>query len=115
AIFITDEEIKNVINRTLEKNKTPRKMRRWGENSLRTERKLSFYPIYIKDGKITRIGEVPSDEFHPAGKNVLLDNGEIEIWPIDQNGIERRWNFGLDSIEANLDRIQILEEKGIYD
>nr|WP_255723512.1 site-specific DNA-methyltransferase [Sporosarcina sp. ACRSL] len=115
AIFITNEEEKNVINRTLEENDTPRKMRRWGENSLRVERKLSFYPIYIKDGKITRIGKVPSDDFSPAGKNVRLENGEIEIWPIDQNGIERRWNFGLDSIEGNLDRITIIEDNGIYD
>ncbi|WP_371068834.1 site-specific DNA-methyltransferase [Sediminibacillus sp. JSM 1682029] len=115
AIFITDEEEKHVINRTLEKNETPRKMRRWGENSLRTERRLSFYPIYIKDGKIVRIGEVPDDDFSPAGKNVRLDNGEIEIWPIDQNGIERRWNFGLDSIRDNLDRITIIEDNGVYD
>ena len=115
AIFITDEEEKNVINRTLEENKTPRKMRRWGENSLRTERRLSFYPIYIKDGKISRIGEIPDDDFNPEGKNVKLENGEIEIWPIDQNGIERRWNFGLESINDNLDRITIVEDNGVYD
>lgn len=115
AIFITNEEEKNVINRTLEKNDTPRKMRRWGENSLRTERRLSFYPIYIKEGKITRVGEVPNDNFTPIGKNVRLENGEIEIWPIDQNGIERRWNFGLESIGNNLDRITIIENNGVYD
>src|SRR5699024_9744983 len=115
AIFITDEEEKNIINRTLEKNKSPRKMRRWGENSLRTERRLSFYPIYIKNGKITRIGDVPNDDFSPTGKNVILKNGEIEIWPIDQNGVQRRWNFGLDSIEENLDRIQVMEKDGVYD
>ncbi|CAM3854941.1 DNA methyltransferase [Mesobacillus thioparans] len=115
AIFITNEDEKNVINRTLEENDTPRKMRRWGENSLRTERRLSFYPIYIKDGKITRIGDVPSDEFSPAGRNVRQENGEIEIWPIDQNGIERRWNFGLDTIKNNLDRIAIIENDGVFD
>ena len=115
AIFITSENEKHVINRTLEKNETPRKMRRWGENSLRTERKLSFYPIYIKDNTITRIGGNPSDDFSPDGKNVRLESGEIEIWPIDQNGIERRWNFGLDTIESNLDRVAIIEEDGIYD
>ncbi|WP_051131819.1 DNA methyltransferase [Legionella tunisiensis] len=107
ALFITHEDSKNCIARTLEENKNLRKLRRWGENSLRTERKLSFYPIYIKDRKITRVGEVPSDDFHPSGRNVHLSSGEIEVWPIDQHGIERRWNFGLDSIVDNLSRIAV--------
>lgn len=107
ALFVTPNTILNGITRTLEKNETPRKMRRWGENSLRIERRPSFYPIYVIDGKVVRIGVVPPDDFHPEGKNVPLSSGEIEIWPIDQDGIERRWNFGLDSIDENLDRISI--------
>lgn len=115
TLFLTHEEDKKAINRTAEENKKPRKMRRWGENSLRVERKPSFYPIYIKDGKIIRIGEVPADDFHPSGKNAKMPNGEIEIWPIDQDGVERRWNFGLDSIEENIPRITIQEVDGEYD
>lgn len=115
CLFLTNENDKEAIGRTLEKNDKPRKMRRWGENSLRTERRLSFYPIYICDGKVVRVGDVPSDDFHPAGKNVFQEDGLIEVWPIDQNGIERRWNFGLDSIEKNLDRIAVIEKNGEYD
>ena len=115
ALFLTGQNSKNSIARTLEENDTPRKMRRWGENSLRTERRLSFYPVYVNAGKITRVGEVPDDSFHPSGKNVVLDAGEIEIWPIDQNGIERRWNFGLDSIKENLDRVAAIDVDGNVD
>lgn len=115
CLFLTKEEDKMAIARTLEQNKTPRKMRRWGENSLRIERRLSFYPIYIKDGKIVRIGEVPADDFHPTGRNVYKENGEIQIWPIDQDGIERRWNFGLDSINENLQRVIIQEVDNTFD
>ncbi|MBF0204960.1 MAG: hypothetical protein HQK67_11805 [Desulfamplus sp.] len=107
SLFLTKEEDKTAIARTLEENKTPRKMRRWGENSLRSERRLSFYPIYVKNEKISRIGVVPPDDFSPTGRNVNIETGEIEIWPIDQDGIERRWNFGLDSIQDNLQRITI--------
>lgn len=107
SLFLTKEEDKSAIARTWEENDTPRKMRRWGENSLRTERRLSFYPIYVKQGKIVRVGEVPSDDFHPTGRNVKMENGEIEIWPIDQDGVERRWNFGLESIHENIQRITI--------
>lgn len=115
AIFLTPENGKDFIARSLEKNEKPRKMRRWGENSLRTERKLSFYPIYIKEGKITRVGEVPHDSFHPESRNTKVDTGEIAIWPIDQDGIERRWNFGLDSIESNLERITIQKVDNTFD
>lgn len=115
AVFITEEKSKNCIARILEENDTPRKMRRWGENSLRTERPLSFYPIYIKRGKIVGIGTVPADSYHPTGKNELQPDGTIAIWPIDQNGIERRWNFGLDTIRDNLDRITIIEDDGVFD
>lgn len=115
SLFLTKEEDKSAIARTLEENETPRKMRRWGENSLRTDRRLSFYPIYVSDGQITRVGAVPPDDFHPAGRNVNIETGEIEIWPIDQNGIERRWNFGLDSIHGNLQRIAIQEVDNTLD
>jgi len=115
CIFITNEEDKTAIARTLEENETPRKMRRWGESSLRVERPLSFYPIYIKDGKIVDIGEVPADDFHPEGRNVTKRDNVIEVWPIDQNGVERRWNFGLDSIRENLQRITIQEVDGTLD
>ncbi len=114
SLFLTKTD-KGYIARTLEKNNIPRKMRRWGENSLRTERKLSFYPIYVRERKIVRIGSVPDDDFHPIAKNIKLENGEIEIWPIDQDGVERRWNFGLDSIERNLERITVIEVDGFHD
>ncbi len=115
SLFLTKDDSKTYIARTLEENDKPRKMRRWGENSLRVLRRPSFYPIYVKDGKISHIGTIPNDEFHPTGKNVVLKNGEIEIWPIDQDGEERRWNFGLESIHRNLDRIKVIEIDGALD
>ena len=115
ALFLTNEADKNAIGRILEENKKPRRMRRWGENSLRVERRPSFYPITIDDSKIIRIGQVPPDDFHPSGRNVILSSGEVEIWPIDQDGVERRWNFGLDTINLNLERICVLNDEGILD
>lgn len=112
ALFLTNEAHEACIARTMEKNDVPRKMRRWGANSLRVDRRPSFYPIYVKDGKVVRIGRVPPDEFHPTARNVECPNGEIEVWPIDQERqgdpdmVERRWNFGLDSIHDNLERIE---------
>jgi adenine-specific DNA-methyltransferase len=39
CLFLTPEEGSGFIARKLEENEKPRKMRRWGENSLRTERR----------------------------------------------------------------------------
>lgn len=115
ALFLTRDGLSGSIARTLEKNSSPRKMRRWGENSRRIDRRLSFYPIYLQNGKIVDIGVVPEDDFHPSGKNVIMPDGRIEVWPIDQDGVERRWNFGLDSIRDNLDRIAAINTKGEWD
>ncbi|MFZ5273923.1 DNA methyltransferase [Enterobacter asburiae] len=115
ALFLTRDGLSGSIARTLEENSSPRKMRRWGENSRRVDRRLSFYPIYLLNGNIVDIGVVPEDDFHPSGKNVVMSNGHIEVWPIDQDGVERRWNFGLDSIRDNLDRIAAINTKGEWD
>lgn len=114
ALFLTKDDSETHIRRGREENSSPRKMRRWGENSRRIDRRLSFYPVLVKDDTIVGVGEVPADEFHPAARNVTRTDGVIEIWPIDQEGVERRWNFGLDSILDNLDRVTILPtEQGL--
>ena len=108
ALFLTRDGLSGVA-RNLEKNDTPRKMRRWGENSRRIDRRLSFYPIYVQNGNVVDIGTVADEGFHPSGKNVQMPDGCIQVWPIDQDGVERRTNFGLDSIRQNLDRIAAIK------
>jgi adenine-specific DNA-methyltransferase len=115
ALFLTKDDSKTHIRRGLELNDTPRKMRRWGENSRRVDRRPSFYPIIVREDKIVDVGIVPPDDFSPLGRNVQRNDGSIEIWPIDQDGVERRWNFGLESIRENLDRVTIRELDGTLD
>lgn len=114
ALFVIPKRL-SAIARVKKENSSPRKLRRWGHNSTRLARPTMFYPIYVKEGKICRVGKTPVDDFHPGVKNIIKENGELEIWPIDQNGIERRWNFGLDKIKKELNRIIVLEVKGEID
>jgi adenine-specific DNA-methyltransferase len=75
-------------------------LRDWGgEESRRENAKNCFYPIRIKDGKIVEFGEVSNDDFHPKRANIELPNGIIEVYPIDGNGIERKWRNSRDSVE----------------
>jgi len=114
ALFVIPKGL-SAISRILKDNTTPRKLRRWGHNSTRKLRPTMFYPIYVKDGKIVRIGVTPDNAFHPKSKNISKKSGEVEVWPIDQDGVERRWNFGLDSIGDELDRIVAIEKNGEID
>lgn len=114
ALFVLPKG-QSVIARTKTDNTSPRKLRRWGHNSKRSARPTMFYPIYVKDGKISRIGEVPDKTFHPLGRNTMEKDGEIAVWPIDQDGEERRWNFGLDSISGEAERLVAIETDGVYD
>jgi len=88
-----------------------RNLRRAGRASMRAERPTMFYPIYVKDEQVTRIGNTPEASFHPKSRNVRTQNGEIEVWPIDDNGKERRWHFSRDSIEDQLERIEVRRQK----
>lgn len=97
----------SVIGKNPETKEDTRNLRRAGKASYRSERPTMFYPIYIKDGRVVRIGEVPKLDFHPKKRATVSSSGEIEIWPIDNRGKERRWHFGLDSISDHINRIEI--------
>lgn len=70
-----------------------------GDASLRTAGKTCFYPIYVKDGAIIGFGDVCVDDYHPT-VNIKREDGIIEVYPIDPEGIERKWRFSRDTIEA---------------
>lgn len=95
----------SVIGLNIKEKDDVRNLRRAGKASTREERKTMFYPIYVKDGQVTRIGEQPDDSFHPYGRSILLESGEYEVYPVDDKGNERRWHFGLDTISDELSRI----------
>jgi adenine-specific DNA-methyltransferase len=95
-------------------NATPRKLRRWGHNSTRKARPTMFYPILVRNTEIVGFGGIPQETYHPK-KNVAKDDGITEIWPIDQDGVERRWNFGLDTIPEELGRLVVRTVDGEAD
>jgi adenine-specific DNA-methyltransferase len=77
-------------------------LRNWGGESERGDGKTCFYPIIVKGDKIVEIGDVPDDQFHPRGQNVSRKDGSIEVWPIDRNGVERKWRYARGSLESVL-------------
>ena len=76
-------------------------LRRWGSTSGRFEGATCFYPIYVEgDGRIVGFGDVPSDSFNPKTQVTRRKNEVLEVWPIDKNGIEKKWRYGRDTVES---------------
>jgi len=84
----------------------PTPLRDWGgDESLRTTAKNCFYPIYVKNGDIVGIGEVSPNNFNPGHSNIT--NGDVlEIYPIDSNGVERKWRNSFDSVKGILNELK---------
>jgi adenine-specific DNA-methyltransferase len=70
AIFVIPNE-RDVIGNDPAEREDTRNLRRAGRASSREERPTMFYPIYIKNGKITKIGDPPEPKFHPKRRNIL--------------------------------------------
>ena len=68
-------------------------------NYLRESGPNCFYPILVKNGKIVGFGDVLPLDKHPPSSNVKRDDGIIEVYPIDDEGVERKWVFSRDTVE----------------
>lgn len=86
-------------------------LRNWGGESLRSDGKSCFYPIIVKGDKIVEVGEVPADDFHPKGQNVRRRDGTTEVWPIDRNGVERKWRYARGTLRNVLHTTRVVEEQ----
>lgn len=85
-------------------------LRKRGSDSERRDSPKAFFPIYW-DKKSMRIPEMEWSEGSKIWENIEpTKRNEIELWPIDENGIERRWRWGLERIKKNLTEFKV-EEK----
>lgn len=75
-----------------------RNLRDNGGESLRTDARNCFYSIIIKDDEIIGFGDVISGNVHPK-KQTTKDGNKFFVYPIDRNGIERKWRYAKQSIE----------------
>ncbi len=102
ALFIHDESKRVIAQENRSDNPDIRELMNTAkgktENYLRKSGKTCFYPIIIKDEKIIDFGDVCDDTFHPT-RNVKKDNGIIEVYPIDNDNIERKWVLGRDTVD----------------
>ena len=87
-----------------------------GDDSLRTSGKNCFYPVIVKDGAVVGFGDVCSENFHPE-VNERGPDGTIFVYPVDPEGIERKWRFArhtVDQVKGEL-KAHWLKKREVWD
>ena len=120
AFFVIPKGKKSIGNRKIEKNEINwSSFRNWGGESLREDAKNCFYPIIVKNNQVIRFGDVVDDGIHP--NQIEKIDGETYIYPIDKEGIERKWRYARQSVDKvihllrwNKNEIQIGKDFGQY-
>ena len=87
-----------------------------GDESLRTAGANCFYPIFVKDGEVVGFGELSPKDFHPK-INEKCDDGVIAVYPIDPEGVERKWRFARNTVESIRSELQVhfLKKRNVFD
>jgi adenine-specific DNA-methyltransferase len=86
------------------------------KNYLRESGPNCFYPIIVDGEKILGFGDVCKSDFVPHSPNVIKGN-IIEIYPIDQDGVQRKWVFArntVDTIKGDL-RLKKSTNSGLWE
>ncbi len=78
---------------------TTRNFRRNGTNSTRAKRWKMFFPIRLHPSTLEFLeaGLPPEDSWHPKAQTVVTKD-YVEIWPIDDDGAERCWQWGYEAV-----------------
>ena len=84
-----------------------RNLRDSGTESDRKDAATCFYPFLVRDNEIVGIGNVPNEDYHPSSNNIIRSDGIMEIWPIDDNGNEKKWRYSVTSVSNILTKLEI--------
>lgn len=101
AIFVYKKNNKVICDRVIKDEEIDwRDLRDNGGESLRTDARNCFYPIIVKNMKVIDFGDVVADpNIHPLQTEYSEINDEYFIYPIDKNGIERKWRYARQSVD----------------
>jgi adenine-specific DNA-methyltransferase len=99
-IDLSEDEIKKKYPKQDDRGRyTEKPLMSQGVDSLRQDRPTLFYPVYY-NSKINKLSTEPFD-------------GVIELYPIDINGVERRWGSGKARIQYLIDQDDIVTKKSV--
>lgn len=113
AVFLF-ENYKHVIGKVRKKEISTEPFRDWGPSGLRNPQGDTFYPIVVnlEGDKILSIGKACTSDFHPGSQNIVRDDC-ILVYPVGDDGIEKKWVFARNTVETILDELYPQVKNGI--
>ena len=84
--------------------------RDWGGTCARSLAVNCFYPIIVKNNEIVGFGDVCPEDFHPGASNITKGD-EVHVYPVADDGEERKWVFARDSVERIREDLYVKEIK----
>ena len=82
--------------------------RKSGTDSDRTDRKRSFYPVFV-NGNDVRVPEMKLNTETDSWEILEeLNSGEVAVWPIDQDGNEKVWTCSAKRLRRELHDLKVL-------
>jgi len=117
AFFVIPKGIKSISNQIIEDSEIKfRGLRDNGGESLRTDAKNCFYPFIVDPltDQIVDVGDVAEDKFHITQRTMEKD-GKIYVYPVDNNGVERKWRYARQSVQKVLHLMKAKKINGVYD
>lgn len=118
AIFTYKKGLKAITTRKLsveEIDWSP--LRNWGDESERHDAANCFYPIYVKNGEIVGFGDdvTSDDSIHPNRNEYDAETDTYAVYPIDVEGVERKWRYARQSVEGIIDLLRVKQTDDGYD
>ncbi|WP_055137636.1 DNA methyltransferase [Pseudomonas corrugata] len=82
--------------------------RKSGTDSDRSDRKKSFYPVYVQD----KSARVPAMSWSSEQEQWIVEEevvpNETAVWPIDSNGNEKVWTCSVARLRTELDDLKVV-------
>jgi len=91
-----------------------RNLRDNGGESLRTDARNCFYPIIVEDEKVIGFGDVVAPTDHPD-KQTSKKSNKYFVYPIDRQGIERKWRYARQSVDKIIDLLRAKKTSNGYE
>ncbi|REC75609.1 site-specific DNA-methyltransferase [Chryseobacterium elymi] len=117
AFFVFPAKQKLIQNRKIEEKDIDwRGLRDNGGESLRTDAKNCFYPIIVDKStlEIIDFGSIVPENIS-INKRVIENENQLFIYPVDNEGIERKWRYARQSIDEVKNLLRCNKVKDTYD
>ena len=114
AWFVYPSDNKAIYDRKIDESEVKwSQFRNWGSESLRTDARNCFYSVKIQDGQIVGFGDVCGDDYHPSQTEIV--DTISHVYPIDKSGVERKWRYARQSVEAIRNMLRARKTKYGYE